>query len=169
MGLSLAKHAHTPNCAMLRCVLSIASPTCLPPKFLDYSWASLGKQAAYPEMSNVKIRPLHPPLNICHEHCQSSSAFGDAAEISIEQRSRRPIFNPPGPASWPFFLRHGGSTRMIRRWTLRYRQSGSDRLEKRPTDFSKMHLISGNRTLGGSCAQGEVSRCEVIKVILRRS
>ena len=52
--------------------------------------------------------------------------------VTEEQRSRRPIFNATlrAAASWLFFLRRGGSTRMTQIWALRYRQSGSDRLEK---------------------------------------
>ena len=61
--------------------------------------------------------------------------------VTDEQRSRRPIFNATlrAAASWLFFLRRGGSTRMNQIWALRYRQSGSDRLEKQPTDLRRRH------------------------------
>src|SRR5208337_3115989 len=54
--------------------------------------------------------------------------------VTDEQRSRRPIFNATlrAAASWLFF-RVACSTRMTQIWAL-YRQSGSDRLEKQPTD-----------------------------------
>ena len=53
---------------------------------------------------------------------------------------RRPIFNATlrAAASWLFF-RVARSTRMIQIWALRYRQSGSDRLEKQPTDLRRRH------------------------------
>jgi len=51
--------------------------------------------------------------------------------VTDEQRGRRPIFIATlrAGASWPFFLPHGGSTRMTQIWALR------SRLEKRPTDL----------------------------------
>ena len=57
--------------------------------------------------------------------------------VTDEQRSSRPIFNATlrAAASWLFF-RVARSTRMTQRWAL-YRQSGSDRLEKQPTDLRR--------------------------------
>jgi hypothetical protein len=70
---------------------------------------------------------------------------------------RRPAHTLPQPpaifiatlwagASWLFFLRRGGSTRMTQIWVL-YRQSGSDRLEKQPTDLRQYTCYFGERTL----------------------
>ena len=70
--------------------------------------------------------------------------------VTDEQRSRRPIFNATlraAAASWLFFLRRGGSTRMTQIWAL-YRQSGSDRLEKQPTDLRRHHHYMRDGTLG---------------------
>src|ERR1700688_2190965 len=55
--------------------------------------------------------------------------------VTDEQRSRRPIFNATlrAAASWLFFLRRGGSTRMTQIWALR------SRLEKQPTDLRRRH------------------------------
>ena len=60
-------------------------------------------------------------------------------DVTDEQRSRRPIFIATlwAGASWLFF-RVARSTRMIQIWAL-YRQSGSDRLEKQPTDLRRRH------------------------------
>src|ERR1700693_440523 len=51
----------------------------------------------------------------------------------------RPIFKATlrAAASWLFF-RVARSTRMTQKWAL-YRQSGSDRLEKQPTDLRRHH------------------------------
>jgi hypothetical protein len=69
-------------------------------------------------------------------------------DVIDEQRSRRPIFiaTPWAGASWLFFLRRGGSTRMTQIWVL-YRQSGSDRLEKQPIDLRQNTSYFGDRTL----------------------
>jgi hypothetical protein len=50
--------------------------------------------------------------------------------VTDEQRGRRPIFIATlrAVASWLFFLRRGGSTRMNQIWALR------SRLEKQPAD-----------------------------------
>ena len=55
--------------------------------------------------------------------------------VTDEQRGRRPIFNATlrAGASWLFFLRRGGSTRMTQIWALR------SRLEKQPTDRRRRH------------------------------
>src|SRR5271167_2520468 len=67
--------------------------------------------------------------------------------VTDEQRSRRPIFIAPlwAGASWLFF-RVARSTRMTQIWVL-YRQSGSDRLEKQPTDLRQYTCYCGDRTL----------------------
>src|ERR1700726_1349588 len=67
--------------------------------------------------------------------------------VTDEQRSRRPIFIATlwAGASWPFF-RVARSTRVTQIWSL-YRQSGSDRLEKRPTDLRQNTSYFGDRTL----------------------
>jgi hypothetical protein len=61
-----------------------------------------------------------------------------------EQRGRRPIFIATlwAGASWLFFLRRGGSTRMTQIWVLR------SRLEKQPTDLRQYTCYFGDRTLG---------------------
>ena len=68
--------------------------------------------------------------------------------MTDEQRGRRPIFIATlwAGASWLFFRRRGGSTRMTQIWVL-YRQSGSDRLEKQPTDLRQYTCYFGDRTL----------------------
>jgi hypothetical protein len=75
-------------------------------------------------------------------------------DVTDEQRSRWPIFIATlrVGASWPFF-RVAHSTRMIQIWALRYRQSGSDRLEKRPTDLRQNTCYFGDRTLGSGFKQ----------------
>src|SRR5271167_852318 len=67
--------------------------------------------------------------------------------VTDEQRSRRPIFIATlwTGASWLFF-RVARSTRMTQIWVL-YRQSGSDRLEKQPTDLRQYTCYFGDRTL----------------------
>src|SRR5208283_4465392 len=57
--------------------------------------------------------------------------------VTDEQRSSRPIFNATlrAAAGWLFF-RVARSTVMIQIAAL-YRQSGSDRLEKQPTDLRR--------------------------------
>src|SRR6266404_2021593 len=67
--------------------------------------------------------------------------------VTDEQRSRRPIFIATlrAGASWLFF-RVARSTRMTQMWALRYRQSGSDRLEKQPTDLRQNISYFGDRT-----------------------
>src|SRR5271157_2031098 len=67
--------------------------------------------------------------------------------VTDEQRGRRPIFIATlwAGASWPFF-RVARSTRMTQIWVL-YRQSGSDRLEKQPTDLRQYTCYFGDRTL----------------------
>jgi len=67
--------------------------------------------------------------------------------VTDESRSRRPIFIATlrAGASWLFFgVAH--STRMIQIWAL-YRQSGSDRLEKQPTDLRQNTCYFGDRSL----------------------
>ena len=68
--------------------------------------------------------------------------------VTDEQRSRRPIFIATlwAGASWLFF-RVARSTRMAKIWAL-LRQSGSDRLEKQPTDLRQNTSYFGDRTLG---------------------
>ena len=65
--------------------------------------------------------------------------------VTDEQRSRRPIFIATlwAGASWLFF-RVARSTLMT--WAL-LRQSGSDRLEKQPTDLRQNTSYFGDRTL----------------------
>src|SRR5271168_3023477 len=67
--------------------------------------------------------------------------------VTDEQRGRRPIFIATlwAGASWLFF-RVARSTRMTQIWVL-YRQSGSDRLEKQPTDLRQYTCYFGDRTL----------------------
>ena len=67
--------------------------------------------------------------------------------MTDEQRGRRPIFLATlwARASWLFF-RVTRSTRMTRIWAL-YHQSGSDRLEKQPTDLRQNTPYFGDRTL----------------------
>jgi hypothetical protein len=68
--------------------------------------------------------------------------------VTDEQRSSRPIFNATlrAAASWLFF-RVARSTRMTQIWAL-LRQSGSDRLEKQPTDLRRNSSDLGDGTLG---------------------
>jgi hypothetical protein len=68
--------------------------------------------------------------------------------VTDEQRGRRPIFIATlwAGASWLFF-RVARSTRMTKIWALRYRQSGSDRLEKQPTDLRQKACYFGDRTV----------------------
>src|ERR1700745_3296063 len=68
--------------------------------------------------------------------------------VTAEQRSRRPIFIATlwAGASGLFF-RVARSTRMTKIWAL-LRQSGSDRLEKQPTDLRQNTSYFGDRTLG---------------------
>src|SRR5271166_1855042 len=75
--------------------------------------------------------------------------------VTDEQRSRRPIFNATlrAAASWLFFC-VARSTRMTQIWVL-YRQSGSDRLEKQPTDLRRRHHYMRDGTL----AREEVRSC----------
>jgi hypothetical protein len=58
--------------------------------------------------------------------------------VTDEQRSRRPIFIATlwAVASWLFF-RVARSLRIDSRYARRNRQSGSDRLEKQPTDLRR--------------------------------
>src|SRR5271166_658011 len=67
--------------------------------------------------------------------------------VTDEQRSR-PIFDATlrAAAGWLFF-RVARSTRMTQIWAL-YRQSGSDRLEKQPTDLRQYTCYFGDRTPG---------------------
>jgi len=67
--------------------------------------------------------------------------------VTDEQRSRRPIFIATlwAGASWLFF-RVARSTRMTKIWAL-LRQSGSDRLEKQPTDLRQNTSYFGDRRL----------------------
>src|SRR6202521_964800 len=75
--------------------------------------------------------------------------------VNDEQRRRRPIFNAPlrAAASWLFF-RVARSTRMTQIWAL-YGQSGSDRLEKQPTDLRRHHhyMCDGTLEKSDGCAR----------------
>src|SRR5271157_3680362 len=66
--------------------------------------------------------------------------------VTDEQRSHRPIFIATlrAGAGWLFFC-VARSTPMIQIWAL-YRQSGSDRLEKQPTDLWQNVCYFGDRT-----------------------
>src|SRR5271157_4200270 len=77
--------------------------------------------------------------------------------VTDEQRSRRPIFIATlwAGASWLFF-RVARSTRMTQIWVL-YRQSGSDRLEKQPTDLRQNTSFFGDRTLDQTCFSNPAS------------
>ena len=68
----------------------------------------------------------------------------------------RPIFNATlrAAASWLFFC-VARSTRMTQIWAL-YRQSGSDRLEKQPTDLRRRHHYMRDGTLGSWHVREEV-------------
>src|SRR5271165_3952852 len=78
-------------------------------------------------------------------------------DVTDEQRSRRPIFNATlrAAAGWLFF-RVARSTRMTQIWAL-YRQSGSDRLEKQPTDLRRRHYYMRDGTLAGRTASRDRS------------
>ena len=78
--------------------------------------------------------------------------------VTDEQRGRRPIFNATLRAafSWLFFRpAAAGLARpvWIQIWALRYRQSGSDRLEKQPTDLRQNTCYFGDRTLNFNSGQ----------------
>ena len=77
----------------------------------------------------------------------ASAALKLVRDVTDEQRGRRPIFIATlrAGASWLFF-RVARSTRMTQIWVL-YRQSGSDRLEKQPTDLRQYTCYCGDRTL----------------------
>ena len=79
----------------------------------------------------------------------ASAALKLVRDVTDEQRGRRPIFNATlrDGASWLFF-RVARSTRMTKIWAL-LRQSGSDRLEKQPTDLRQNTSYFGDRTLEG--------------------
>ena len=86
--------------------------------------------------------------------------------VTDEQRSRRPIFIATlrAVAGWLFFLRRGGSLRIESRYARRYRQSGSDRLEKQPTDLRRRHhymrdgaLAKGSPEVSGHIANEAVN------------
>jgi hypothetical protein len=80
--------------------------------------------------------------------------------VTDEQRNRRPIFIATlrAAATWLFFrvappatlrvaMRAGRSLRIKSRYARRYRQSGSDRLEKQPTDRRRnIHVFRGQDT-----------------------
>jgi hypothetical protein len=70
--------------------------------------------------------------------------------VTDEQRSRPPIFIATlrAGASWLFFLRRGGSTRMTQIGTLLPPVRLGPRLEKQPTDFRQYTSYFGDRTLG---------------------
>jgi hypothetical protein len=87
-----------------------------------------------------------------------------------EQRSSRPIFNatPRAAASWLFFC-VARSTVMIHITAL-YRQSGSDRLEKQPTDLRRNPRDLGDGALGrfGAGATLKTALAEVeVDVVFR--
>jgi hypothetical protein len=90
-------------------------------------------------------------------------------DVTDAQRSRRPIFIATlwAGASWLFF-RVARSTRMIQIWAL-YRQSGSDRLEKQPTDLRQTTSYFGDRTLEPSALGDEVFHSRVRSRRLARS
>jgi hypothetical protein len=79
--------------------------------------------------------------------------------VTDEQRSRRPIFTATlwAGARWLFF-RVARSTRMTKIRAL-LRQSGSDRLEKQPTDLRQNTSYFGDRTLGAGTATAYFARC----------
>src|ERR1700740_3469022 len=68
--------------------------------------------------------------------------------VTDEQRSRRPSFIATlwAVASWLFF-RVARSLRIDSRYARRNRQSGSDRLEKQPTDLRRNSRDLGDGTL----------------------
>src|ERR1700756_5458668 len=70
--------------------------------------------------------------------------------VTDEQRSRQPIFIATlwAVASWLFF-RVARSLRIDSRYARRNRQSGSDRLEKQPTDLRRHHYYSRDGALCG--------------------
>jgi hypothetical protein len=86
-------------------------------------------------------------------------------DVTDEQRSRRPIFIATlwAAASWLFFPRCSlltsrticalgreaqiSRTAKMVRDARRYRQSGSDRFEKQPTDLRRKTCYFGDRTL----------------------
>ena len=82
----------------------------------------------------------------CHE--QATARRMDRY-VTDEQRSSRPIFNATlrAAASWLFF-RVARSTVMTQIAAL-YRQSGSDRLEKQPTDLRRNPRDLGDGALSG--------------------
>jgi len=87
-----------------------------------------------------------------HVSLRSKWAVGKARilkpYVTDEQRSRRPIFIATlrAAASWLFF-RVAPSLRIKSRYARRCRQSGSDRLEKQPTDRRRnIHVFRGQDT-----------------------
>ncbi len=67
--------------------------------------------------------------------------------VTDDQRSSRPIFNATlWAAAGGLFFRVARSTAMIQRAAL-YRQSGSDRLEKQPTDLRRSPRDLGDDAL----------------------
>src|ERR1700758_2035851 len=67
--------------------------------------------------------------------------------VTDEQCSRRPIFNGTlrPAASWLFFLRRGGSTRMNPVMGTSLMPVQLDRLEKLPTDLRRRHHLYARR------------------------
>jgi hypothetical protein len=83
-------------------------------------------------------------------HGYNDQEVDDALQTPTRRHTDTPIRFPRRPifiatlwagASWLFF-RVARSTRMTQIWVL-YRQSGSDRLEKQPTDLGNIPAISG--------------------------
>src|ERR1700719_3930471 len=82
------------------------------------------------------------------------AAGGSISEPIRDRRATQPPahfhHNPLGRASWLFF-HVARSTRRTQIWAL-LRQSGSDRLEKQPTDLQQNTSYLGDRTLAiGRC------------------
>ena len=80
--------------------------------------------------------------------------------VTEEQRSSRPIFKATlrAAAGWLFF-RVARSTVIIQRAAL-YRQSGSDRLEKQPTDLRRRHHYMRDGALVSSSSTTSIDRQE---------
>src|SRR6201987_577454 len=76
--------------------------------------------------------------------------------VTDEQRSRRPIFIATlwAVASWLFF-RVARSLRIDSRYARRNRQSGSDRLEKQPTDLRRNICLFRGQDTGSTSYFGD--------------
>src|ERR1700752_3113723 len=85
------------------------------------------------------VRREHPaPVYRVVEQTKVDTNVKLVRDATDEQRSRRPIFIATlwAGASWLFF-RVARSLRIDSRYARRNRQSGSDRLEKQPTDLRR--------------------------------